>query len=68
MRKPFSGESPEAASPYDALPDNMRGAIFNPFMGDLDEMIKRRVIRVGGVREVPVDARIVCAKATPAKT
>ena len=25
----------------------MRGAILNPFTGDLDEMVKRRVIRVG---------------------
>jgi membrane-bound lytic murein transglycosylase MltF len=37
---------PEAASPYDALPENLRGALFNPFVGDLDEMVKRRVIRV----------------------
>ena len=38
---------PEVASPYDALPESMRGAVLNPFTGDLDGMIKRRVIRVG---------------------
>ena len=38
---------PEASSPYDALPESMRGAVLNPFTGDLDGMIKRRVIRVG---------------------
>ena len=38
---------PDVASPYDALPEDMRGAVLNPFTGDLDEMVKRRVIRVG---------------------
>ena len=38
---------PETASPYDALPENLRGAVLNPFTGDFDEMVKRRVIRVG---------------------
>ncbi len=38
---------PEASSPYDALPESMRGAVLNSFTGDLDEMVKRRVIRVG---------------------
>jgi hypothetical protein len=38
---------PEVASPYDALPESMRGAVLNPFTGDLDEMVKRRAIRVG---------------------
>ena len=37
---------PEVASPYDVLPEGLRGAVLKPFMGDLDEMIKRRVIRV----------------------
>ncbi len=37
---------PEAASPYDALPEDMRGAVGKPFTGDLDEMVKRRLIRV----------------------
>jgi membrane-bound lytic murein transglycosylase MltF len=30
-----------------ALPEELRGIIERPFKGDLDEMIKRRVIRVG---------------------
>jgi membrane-bound lytic murein transglycosylase MltF len=38
---------PDVASPYDALPEDMRGAVLDPFTGDLDEMVKRRVIRVG---------------------
>ena len=38
---------PEVASPYDALPEGMRGAVLDPFTGDLDEMVRRRVIRVG---------------------
>ncbi len=38
---------PDVASPYDALPESMRGVVLNPFTGDLDEMVKRRVIRVG---------------------
>ena len=37
---------PAAASPYDSLPEELRGAVLKPFTGDLDEMIKRRVIRV----------------------
>ena len=37
---------PDVASPYDALPEDVRGAVLNPFTGDLDEMVKRRVIRV----------------------
>jgi membrane-bound lytic murein transglycosylase MltF len=37
---------PEAASPYDALPEEMRAKVLSPFMGDFDEMVKRRVIRV----------------------
>ncbi len=38
---------PEVASPYDALPEDFRAAVIEPFTGDLDEMVKRRVIRVG---------------------
>jgi membrane-bound lytic murein transglycosylase MltF len=40
---------PPAVSPYDVLPDVARSVLGNPFTGDLDEMIKRRVIRVGVV-------------------
>jgi membrane-bound lytic murein transglycosylase MltF len=36
----------EAASPYDALPEAVRSLIDKPFMGDFDEMKKRRMIRV----------------------
>jgi membrane-bound lytic murein transglycosylase MltF len=36
---------PEVASPYDALPEGMRGKILDAFTGDFDEMVKRRVIR-----------------------
>ena len=34
-------------SPFDALPDAVRQAVDKPFTGDLDEMIKRRTIRMG---------------------
>jgi membrane-bound lytic murein transglycosylase MltF len=37
---------PPTVSPYDALPPDVRGVMDNPFTGDLDEMAKRRVIRV----------------------
>ena len=37
---------PETASPYDALPDAVRLTMGKPFTGDLDEMIRRRAIRV----------------------
>ena len=43
---PAATPLPEVASPYDALPEELRGAVLKPFTGDLDEMIKRRVIRV----------------------
>ena len=36
----------QTASPYDALPPAVRLAMDNPFTGDLDELVKRRVIRV----------------------
>ncbi len=38
---------PEVPSPYDALPGNLRVTVLDAFTGDLDEMVKRRVIRVG---------------------
>ncbi len=38
---------PATASPYDALPENVRLAMDKPFTGDFDEMVKRRSIRVG---------------------
>ncbi|MEY2855523.1 MAG: Membrane-bound lytic murein transglycosylase precursor [Pseudomonadota bacterium] len=38
---------PEIPSPFEALPETVRRAIDTPFTGDLDEMINRRVIRVG---------------------
>jgi membrane-bound lytic murein transglycosylase MltF len=38
---------PPAKSPYDALPDSVQQALDKPFTGDFDEMVKRRVIRVG---------------------
>jgi membrane-bound lytic murein transglycosylase MltF len=38
---------PPTASPYDALPPAVRAALEQPASGDLDEMIKRRAIRVG---------------------
>jgi membrane-bound lytic murein transglycosylase MltF len=37
----------DVASPYDALPAAARGLLDQPFTGDLDEMVKRRVIRAG---------------------
>jgi membrane-bound lytic murein transglycosylase MltF len=40
---------PEVPSPYDALPAGARSLIDTPFTGDLDAMIKRRLIRAGVV-------------------
>ena len=40
---------PAVASPYDALPQETRALLDQPFKGDLDEMIKRRLIRAGVV-------------------
>ena len=40
---------PPARSPYDALPEGVAGALNTTFTGDFDEMVKRRVIRVGTV-------------------
>ena len=49
---PAESDTPEAslpptASPYDVLPAAVRDVMDNPFTGDLDEMAKRRIIRVG---------------------
>ena len=38
---------PATKSPYDSLPDSIQQVLDKPFTGDLDEMVKRRVIRVG---------------------
>jgi membrane-bound lytic murein transglycosylase MltF len=38
---------PATASPYDALPEGVRATISVPLYGDLDDMLKRRAIRVG---------------------
>jgi membrane-bound lytic murein transglycosylase MltF len=38
---------PPAVDPYAALPPEAHSIIMQPFKGDLDEMIKRRVIRAG---------------------
>ena len=50
-RAPKTEEAPlpPVSSPYDALPEEARGILDNPFTGDLDEMVKRRVIRAGVV-------------------
>src|SRR6187397_2709055 len=40
---------PPATSPYDALPKGARPLLDQPFTGDFDEMVKRRVIRAGVV-------------------
>jgi membrane-bound lytic murein transglycosylase MltF len=38
---------PVTASPLDQLPASVRSVLEKPFTGDLDEMVKRRLIRVG---------------------
>ncbi len=41
-------EAPLPPSELDTqLPEGVRGAVFKPFTGDLDEMIKRRAVRIG---------------------
>jgi membrane-bound lytic murein transglycosylase MltF len=40
---------PEVPSPYDALPDEPRSILDKDFVGDFDEMVKRRLIRAGVV-------------------
>ena len=37
---------PETASPYDALPENVRTVMDKPFTDDFDAMVARRLIRV----------------------
>jgi membrane-bound lytic murein transglycosylase MltF len=38
---------PPTASPYEALPDVVQAVLEKPFVGDFDELVKRRAIRVG---------------------
>jgi ABC-type amino acid transport substrate-binding protein len=38
---------PDVPHPYEALPPGTRSVLTEPFTGDFDEMVKRRVIRVG---------------------
>lgn len=38
---------PQVASPFDVLPEASRSALGRAFTGDVEEMVKRRVIRVG---------------------
>jgi membrane-bound lytic murein transglycosylase MltF len=40
---------PPETSPYDALPGGARPLLDQPFTGDVDEMVKRRLIRAGVV-------------------
>ena len=40
---------PSTASPYDGLPEGVARTLDVPFTGDFDEMVKRRLIRVGTV-------------------
>ncbi len=40
---------PEAVSPYASIPSDVQGIINQPFTGDLDAMVKRRLIRAGVV-------------------
>jgi membrane-bound lytic murein transglycosylase MltF len=40
---------PATPSPYDALPEEARKVLDQPFTGDADEMVKRRLIRAGVV-------------------
>jgi membrane-bound lytic murein transglycosylase MltF len=44
---PADAPIPPTASPYDALPETVQAAMDKPFSGDFDEMVKRRLIRVG---------------------
>ena len=44
---PAEADLPEAASPYDALPEAVRLVMDKPFTGDFDALVKRRAIRVG---------------------
>jgi membrane-bound lytic murein transglycosylase MltF len=44
---PPADDLPPVRSPYDALPPASRALLDQPFTGDLDAMIRRRVIRAG---------------------
>jgi membrane-bound lytic murein transglycosylase MltF len=44
---PADQSIPPTTSPLDALPDTVRSLIDKPALGDFDEMVKRRAIRVG---------------------
>ena len=56
-KAPAAGAPAPAATPAEdplppsateaALPESLRAGLFKPFTGDFDEMVKRRVIRVG---------------------
>jgi membrane-bound lytic murein transglycosylase MltF len=46
---PVEEPLPPAVSPYDALPEEARSVLEQPFTGDLDAMVKRRLIRAGVV-------------------
>jgi membrane-bound lytic murein transglycosylase MltF len=39
----------DARSPYDALPPGVRGLLAEPFTGDFDQIVERRLIRAGVV-------------------
>ena len=44
------GEKPAAQQPAiddTALPSSIRETVLKPFAGDLDELVKRRIVRVG---------------------
>jgi membrane-bound lytic murein transglycosylase MltF len=47
--EPDATPLPEAPSPYDALPPEARAGLDKPLTGDLDDMVKRRLIRAGVV-------------------
>jgi membrane-bound lytic murein transglycosylase MltF len=46
-RAAVDGPIPETPSPLDAIPESLRVVVDKPFTGDFDEMVKRRLIRVG---------------------
>ena len=46
VSEPEEASLPETASPYDVLPPAVRLAMDKAFTGDLDELVKRRAIRV----------------------
>jgi membrane-bound lytic murein transglycosylase MltF len=51
-RAPAAGDEqplPPVPSPYDALPEAVRARLNQPFTGDFDDMVKRRLIRAGVV-------------------